>query len=86
MVHVHNHHHVEISLDNGLADIQDINVVVGQVGTHLCNNTDRIMSYYCNNCLLHQKFLRFFRNFSAVSRLHLYAISIKRDTSLRFAT
>ena len=75
MVHVHNHHHIEIALYNSLADIQDINIVFRKIRTHSGYNSNRIMSYYRYNSFFHM-----------LSSNFPYAISIKRETSLLFAT
>ena len=47
------HHHIEISIYNGLGNIQDIHPVLCQISTYLCDNAYSIFSHYSNNCLFH---------------------------------
>ena len=50
---IHNHHHVEISLYDGLGNIQDVNLVPGQLCAFFCDDSYRVFSYYSDNCLAH---------------------------------
>ena len=53
LFHIHNHHHVEITLDNGLGDIQNVHFVLCQIGSYLGNDTHRFFPYYSNNRFVH---------------------------------
>jgi hypothetical protein len=46
---IHNHHHVEVALDNRLGDVQNIDVVLSQVRADLGNNANLVFSQYGNN-------------------------------------
>ena len=50
---VNDHHHVKEALNDSLRNIQNIDLVLGKVGSDLRNNTNRIFSNYSNNCFLH---------------------------------
>jgi hypothetical protein len=39
---IDDHHHVEVFLDDSLGDIQDIDVILGEMGAGLCENTHSI--------------------------------------------
>ena len=45
------HHHVEISLYDGLGNIQDIDAVLRKIGTYLCDNAYCVLTNYRNKCL-----------------------------------
>ena len=51
------HHHVEVPLNDGLGDIQNVNLILCKVCTNLCDNSYCVISYYCDNCLLNRFFL-----------------------------
>lgn len=46
---VHHHHHVKISLDNRLGNIQDVDLIVCQIGADFCDYADRILAHHRNN-------------------------------------
>ena len=37
---IHNHHHIEVTLYDGLRNIQNINAVLRKIGTYPCNNAE----------------------------------------------
>ena len=47
--HVDNHHHVEILLYDGLRYVEDVDIVVGKIGTHFSNDTLGVLAYYSND-------------------------------------
>ena len=41
------------SIDNCLGNIQNVHLVIGQIGTYLCDDSNSIFSYHSNNCFFH---------------------------------
>ena len=50
---VRHHHHIKISLDDGLSNIQDVYIVICQVRADLCDDAYGVVSYHCDDCLFH---------------------------------
>lgn len=50
LIGVNDHHHIEISLYDGLGNIQDIDAVLRKIGTYLCDNAYCVLTNYRNNC------------------------------------
>ena len=53
VVCVHNHHHIEKSLDNGLSDVQNIYIIFCQICTNPGNDSYGVFSYNSDNCFFH---------------------------------
>ena len=69
------HHHVEISLYDGLGDIKNVYIIVCKISTNLCNNSYGIVSYYCDDCL--------FQNSGGTEGLHIRSnYSVERTKNL----
>ena len=51
---IHDHHHVEIFLQDRLRDVKNVHVVVSQIITRFCNDTDAVLSNDSNNNLTHR--------------------------------
>jgi hypothetical protein len=47
------HHHVEVVLNDSLGDIENIDLVFGQIGASLGENTDGILAYNRYNRFVH---------------------------------
>lgn len=58
--HVNNHHHVEILLHDSLRNVEDVYLIVCQIGADLSNDTHRILAHNCNNCSCHILFVFMF--------------------------
>jgi len=50
---IHDHHHIEIFLQDRLRDVKNVHVVVSQIITRFCNDTDAVLSNDSNNNLTH---------------------------------
>ena len=50
---IHNHHHVEIILDDSLRDVEDIDVVLGEIRASLGENPHGILADYGNDGFFH---------------------------------
>lgn len=50
---VDDHHHVEEILDDGLRDVEDVDVVIGKVCAYPCDDADSILADNGNNCSCH---------------------------------
>ena len=50
--HVYDHHHVEVAAHDGLADVEDVDVVLGQVGAYTGNDTLCVFADDGNDCLV----------------------------------
>ena len=55
--HVNYHHHVEILLHDSLRNVEDVYLIVCQIGADLSNDTHRILAHNCNNCSCHILFV-----------------------------
>ena len=53
---VHDHHHVEVFLDDGLGNIKDVNFMVRKICTYLCDDAYGVFSYYGDNNFIHGNF------------------------------
>ena len=42
---VHNHNHVEVSVNDGLSDVENVNLVLGQIGTYGCDDAYVVLTY-----------------------------------------
>ena len=59
---IHDHHHIKIILHDGLGNIQDIYIILCQIGTYFCNNSYGVFSNYSDNCFFHLSFLLYSYN------------------------
>ena len=50
---VHNHHHVEISGYDRLRDVQNINAVLREIGTHFRDDSNPVFADHRYNCSVH---------------------------------
>ena len=50
---IHDQHHVEESLDDGLGDVHNIDLVVCQIGADLCDDADGVLANDCNDYSVH---------------------------------
>ena len=53
---VDDHHHVEETASDGLADVEDVDMFLGKVGAGLCENADSILTNDGNDNLFHGDF------------------------------
>ena len=54
---VDDHHHVEETAGDGLADVEDVDMFLGEVGAGLCENADSILTNDGNDNLFHKVIL-----------------------------
>jgi hypothetical protein len=52
-LHIHYHHHVEIVLNDGLRDVENVDVLACQILTNAGDNTDGVFSYNGDNSFIH---------------------------------
>ena len=50
---VDNHHHVEVTVDDGLRDVEHVDVVLGQVGADSRDDADGVLTDDGDDCLVH---------------------------------
>ena len=50
---IYDHHHIEISVYDGLGDIKDIDLVLRKICADACNDADGVFSYNCDDSSLH---------------------------------
>ena len=55
---IHNHHHIEILLQNGLGDVKDVDLIVCQISADLGDDTNGIFAHDSNNSSCHIVVLR----------------------------
>ena len=53
---VDDHHHVEETACDGLADVENVDMLLGEVGAGLCENADSILTNDGNDNLFHGDF------------------------------
>ena len=54
---IDDHHHIEVSAGDGLADVEDVDVFFGKVGAGLCENANSILTDDGNDNLFHEAIL-----------------------------
>jgi hypothetical protein len=54
VVDIDDHHHVEEVLEGGLVDVEDVDVVVCEIGADGGDNTDGIFANYGYYCAVHR--------------------------------
>mgnify|MGYP007044204873 CR=1 FL=1 len=47
------HHHVEVTVDDGLRDVEHVDVVLGQVGADSRDDADGVLTDDGDDCLVH---------------------------------
>jgi hypothetical protein len=67
LCHIHDHHHVEITGDDGLGYVQDINALLRKIGADFGNDTNRIFAHDRDNDFVH--------NLSFLKRSAFYKVS-----------
>ena len=50
---VDNHHHVEETVDDGLRDIEHVDLMFGQIGADACDDADSVLTDDGDDCLVH---------------------------------
>ena len=50
---VHNHHHVEETVDDGLRNVEYVDLVRGKIGADACDDADSILTDDGDDCLVH---------------------------------
>ena len=50
---IDNHHHVEESLDDGLRNVKNINLMVSHISADLSNDADGVFADYSDDCSVH---------------------------------
>ena len=50
---VNYHHHVKESLDEGLRDIKNVDLVVSHICEELCDDTNCVLTDNCDDCSVH---------------------------------
>ena len=53
LTHVNNHHHVEVTVDDGLGNVEHVDVVLGQVGADSRDDADGVLTDDGDDCLVH---------------------------------
>ena len=51
--YVHDHHHVEEAVHDRLGNVQDIDLIVGEIGADAGDDADSIFSGDCDDCSFH---------------------------------
>ena len=74
--HVNNHHHVEILLHDSLRNVEDVYLIVCQIGADLSNDTHRILAHNCNNCSCHILFV--ILNVIVIAKVHYLFLNQQR--------
>ncbi len=50
---IHNHHHVEETVDDGLGNVKHVDLMLGKVGADACDDADSVLADDGDDCLVH---------------------------------
>ena len=50
---IHNHHHVEEAVDDGLGDVEHVDLVRGKIGADAGDDADSVLADDGDDCLVH---------------------------------
>ena len=64
---IYDHHHMEITLDNRLINIKNIDFVFCKICTYGCNNTYSVLTDNCNDCPVHDSIPPFYNVIMAIA-------------------